>query len=158
MDLQEYIESGIIETYLLGLASDEEAELFVRMLGLYPELSTEIATTEYRLQKVMEEDGIEPPAVVWNRIAGQLTPHGRYNYYSRAGRQQEPANATYVLQPRSNTITVSTWWRCTVIAMMIIIMGLIASTVYFYQQFRSMEERVMRLYPNHTEATPPNAR
>lgn len=158
MDLNDYIESGIIESYLLGLASAEESELFEHMRGLYPELNTQIAATEYRLQKVMEEDGVTPPAEVWNKISERLTPSKRGGYYSRAGRQQEADSPTYVLQPRSNTITVSIWWRCTVIAMMLLIMGLVASTVYFYQQFRNMEERLMRLYPAHTEMASPAKR
>ncbi|PWV53723.1 hypothetical protein [Chitinophaga sp. S165] len=157
MDLNDYIESGIIESYLLGLASAEESELFEHMRSLYPELNTEIAATEYRLQKVMEEDGVTPPAKVWNKISERLAPHGRGGYYSRAGRQQTES-PTYILQPRNNTITVSIWWRCTVIAMMLLIMGLIASTVYFYQQFRNMEERLMRLYPAHTEMPSPTKR
>ncbi|UPK70550.1 hypothetical protein [Chitinophaga filiformis] len=155
MDLHDYIESGIIETYLLGLASDEEAELFEHMRSLYPELNTEISATEFRLQKVMDDGGITPPAIVWNKIARHLTPHGRDSYYSKAGRQQTEGPQTYILQPRNNTITVSIWWRCTVIAMMLLIMALVASTIYFYQQFRNMEERLMRLYPTHTEMSPP---
>jgi len=155
LDLHDYIESGIIETYLLGLASDEEAELFEHMRSLYPELNTEISATEFRLQKVMDDGGITPPAIVWNKIARHLTPHGRDSYYSKAGRQQTEGPQTYILQPRNNTITVSIWWRCTVIAMMLLIMALVASTIYFYQQFRNMEERLMRLYPTHTEMSPP---
>jgi len=158
LELHDYIESGIIESYLLGLASDAEAELFEHMRSLYPELNTEISAAEYRLQKVMEDGGVTPPAIVWNKIAGRLTPHGGNGYYSRAGRQQTDGPQTYVLQPRNNTITVSIWWRCTVIAMMVIIMALVASTIYFYQQFRNMEERLMRLYPTHTEMSPPDVR
>lgn len=159
MDLNDYIESGIIESYLLGLASVEETELFERMRSLYPELNTEISAAEYRLQKVMEEEGVTPPAKVWNKIAERLTPHGRGGYYSRAGKQQTAAEPlTYVLQPRNNTITVSIWWRCAVIGMVLVIMALVASTVYFYQQFRNMEERLMRLYPTHTEMSSPGVR
>jgi hypothetical protein len=127
------------------------------MRNLYPELITEISATEYRLQKVMDDGGIEPPAIVWNKIAERLTPYGRNGYYSGAGRQQTAGPHTYILQPRNNTITVSIWWRCTVIAMMVIIMALVASTIYFYQQFRNMEERLIRLYPTHTEMVPPGA-
>jgi hypothetical protein len=159
LNLNDYIESGIIESYLLGLASVEEGELFERMRSLYPELNTEISAAEYRLQKVMEEGGVTPPATVWNKIAERLTPHGREGRYSRAGRQHTAAQPlTYVLQPRNNTITVSIWWRCAVIGMMLIIMALVASTVYFYQQFRNMEDRLMRLYPTHTEMSPPGVR
>jgi hypothetical protein len=159
LDLNDYIESGIIESYLLGLASAEESALFERMRTLYPELNTEIAATEYRLQRVMQDDGITPPEKVWNKLAERMTPQNYAGSQSRTGRQdtvQEPL--TYVLQPRSNTITVSIWWRCAFIALVVVVMALLASTIYFYQQFHQMEERLMRLYPHQREATHPSGR
>ncbi|MBW8686250.1 hypothetical protein [Chitinophaga rhizophila] len=152
LDLHDYIESGIIESYLLGLASADEAALFERMRNLYPELNTEIVAAEYKLQKLMQEDGVTPPAKVWNKISERLTPHHHESYYSRAGKQDTAADPfTYVLQPRNNTITVSIWWRCAFIALVVVIMALIASTVYFYQQFRTVEERLMHLHPASTQ-------
>lgn len=156
MDLHDYIESGIIESYVLGLASPEEVQLLDRMRSLYPELNTEIATTEYKLQKLMQEGGVTPPAKVWNKIAERIAPHNREGYRSGAAKQRGAADPfTYVLQPRNNTITVSIWWRCGFIALVVIVMALVASTVYFYQQFRSMEERLMRLYPATIEQPSP---
>ena len=156
MDLHDYIESGIIESYLLGLASADEAEFFERMRSLYPELNTEVAAVEYKLQKIMVDGGVTPPAKVWNRIAERLTPHNKDGYYSKAGRREEKAEPlTYVLQPRNNTITVSIWWRCGFIALVVVVMALIASTFYFYQQFRSMEERLLRLYPVQQQQVQP---
>ncbi|QHS61814.1 hypothetical protein [Chitinophaga agri] len=156
MDLHDYIESGVIESYLLGLASTEEVQLLDRMRSLYPELNTEIAATEYKLQKLMQEEGVTPPAKVWNKIAERIAPHNREGYYSRTGKQQGGADPlTYVLQPRNNTITVSIWWRCGFIALVVIVMALLASSIYFYQQFRNMEERLMRLYPAAVEQRSP---
>jgi hypothetical protein len=152
LDLHDYIESGIIESYLLGLASADEVELFERMRSLYPDLNTEIAATEYQLQKLMQEDGITPPAKVWNKIAARLSHNDNGGYYSSPGGRSKPASPfTYVLHPRNNTITVSIWWRCAFIALVVTVMALVASTVYFYQQFRNMEERLMHLYPTHHE-------
>lgn len=156
MDLHDYIESGIIESYLLGLASADEAELFDRMRSLYPELNTEIAATEYKIQKLMQADGVTPPAKVWNKLSERIKPHHQDGYYSRTGGRSETADPfTYVLQPRNNTITVSIWWRCAFIALVVVVMALLASTVYFYQQFRSVEERLMRLYPTSIEQPSP---
>lgn len=156
MDLHDYIESGIIESYVLGLASTEEVQLLDRMRSLYPELNAEIATTEYKLQKLMQEGGVTPPAKVWNKIAERIAPHNRDGYDARAGKQRGADGPfTYVLQPRNNTITVSIWWRCGFIALVVIVMALLASSIYFYQQFRNMEERLLRLYPAAVERPSP---
>lgn len=159
MDLNDYIESGLIESYLLGLASPEEMDLFERMRNLYPELNTEIAATEYRLQKVLQDGAVTPPAKVWNKLSERLTPHSRDGYYSgESGKLPGGDPVTYILQPRSNTITVSIWWRCAFIALVVVVMALLASTVYFYQQFQRVEERLMRLYPAATEHASPSTR
>lgn len=42
MNVTDYIQSGILELYVLGMASDEEAREAERMAGLYPEVNAEI--------------------------------------------------------------------------------------------------------------------
>lgn len=98
---------------------------------------------EYRLQKITEEGGVTPPAKVWNKIAAQIS----WEKIPRS-RRALPENPTYVLQPRNYTMTVSIWWRCAVIAMGMIIIGLLATTLYFYNRFHQMEERFLRMLPN----------
>lgn len=42
MNVTDYIQSGILELYVLGMASDEERREVDRMAGLYPEVAQEI--------------------------------------------------------------------------------------------------------------------
>lgn len=143
LDLQDYIDSGIIESYLLGLASVDDVARLERMRYIYPELETEISMVEYRLQRITEEGGVTPPAIVWNRIAAQIT----WEKPSR-NKRLSSENPTYILQAQNNTMTVSIWWRCAVIAMGMIIIGLLATTLYFYNRFHQMEDRFLRMLPN----------
>lgn len=112
--------------------------MFERMRYIYPELETEISMAEYRLQKVIEEDSVTPPAIVWNKVAARV---------SWDGPSRGADNPTYVLQPRNYTMTVSTWWRCAVIAMGMIIIALLATTIYFFNRYHQLEERMMRMLP-----------
>lgn len=146
LDLQDYIDSGIIESYLLGLASVEEEVLLERMRYIYPELETEIAMAEYRLQRITEEGGITPPAKVWNKIAAQIS-------WERP-KKRVSENPTYILQPRNYTMTVSIWWRCAVIAMGMTIIALTATTIYFYNRFHQMEDRFLRTLSNMEQQQP----
>ncbi|WPQ64373.1 hypothetical protein SIO70_05770 [Chitinophaga sancti] len=124
---------------MLGLASVEEEALLERMRYIYPELETEIAMAEYRLQRVTEEGGVTPPAKVWNKITARIS----WERLPR-GKRPSPENPTYILQPRNYTMTVSIWWRCAVIAMGMIIIALTATTIYFYNRFHQMEDRFLR--------------
>jgi len=51
VNIQEYISSGIIESYVLGLASAEERNEFDKMCELYPELREARTNFELSIEK-----------------------------------------------------------------------------------------------------------
>lgn len=151
MDLKSYIESGAIESYLLGLSDPEETALLERMRSIYPELSFEISAMEYKLELAARSGSIPPPAKVWNSISEQAnwktTDKGRKQRSKDAG---EPAYTYINLEEpaRRAYIHVNIWWRCAFIALCMLVMALLASTVYFYKKYHELEERMLRMYPS----------
>lgn len=144
MDFEDYIESGIIESYLLGLATHDEVVMLERMRNIYPQLEGEIATMEYKLQKLGEEGSIAPPAQVWNRIAERIQwEEGTGSRYTK----QQTGPHTYIIQPQNRNMTISIWWRCAFIALCMMVMALATSTVYFYRKYSQLEQRLLHLYP-----------
>lgn len=53
-ELNEYIESGVIEAYVLGILNHTEEEHFVRQVNLYPELHAQLKEAELLLKPLME--------------------------------------------------------------------------------------------------------
>lgn len=151
MDLEDYIESGIIESYLLGLATRDEVVMFERMRNIYPQLNGEIATMEYKLQRLGEEGGIAPPAQVWNRIAERIQWE---EPSTKTGTKQKQGH-TYIIQAQNRTMTVNIWWRCAFIALCVIIMALMASTFYFYQKYSQLEQHLLQRYPTSQPMSQP---
>lgn len=151
MDLEDYIESGIIESYLLGLATRDEVVMFERMRNIYPQLNGEIATMEYKLQRLGEEGGIAPPAQVWNRIAERIQWE---EPPTKTGTKRKQGH-TYIIQAQNRTITISIWWRCAFIALCVIIMALMASTFYFYQKYSQLEQHLLQIYPTSQPMSQP---
>jgi anti-sigma-K factor RskA len=145
LDLEDYIESGIIESYLLGLATRDEVVMFERMRNIYPQLNGEIATMEYKLQRLGEEGGIAPPAQVWNRIAERIQWEG--TAIKTGSKQTQNQGHTYIIQAQNRTMTISIWWRCAFIALCVIVMALMASTFYFYQKYSQLERHLLQLSP-----------
>lgn len=64
MNIQEYIESGIIETYVLGLASPSESAEFERLCAQYPELVAARRKFEEGLEKHASTYAVQPPVGV----------------------------------------------------------------------------------------------
>lgn len=62
MDIQAYIESGIIESYVLGLAGAEEANELEMLCIQYPEIKNAVNKFEILIEKHVFENAVAPPA------------------------------------------------------------------------------------------------
>ncbi|MBI1343923.1 MAG: hypothetical protein GC171_13400 [Terrimonas sp.] len=72
MNIQEYISSGIIESYVLGLASAEEKNEFEQFCRQYPEIREAREAFELLLEKQAMEQAVPPPPDLKQKIWGQI--------------------------------------------------------------------------------------
>ncbi len=72
MNTQEYISSGIAESYVLGLASLEERSEFEQMCLQYPEVLAARTAFELALEKQAMDNAIAPSAGLKNKILAEL--------------------------------------------------------------------------------------
>jgi anti-sigma-K factor RskA len=68
VNVQEYIESGIIESYVMGLASEPERAEFERLCTLNPELLAARKKFEERLEGYASENAVTPPPEVKAKV------------------------------------------------------------------------------------------
>jgi anti-sigma-K factor RskA len=68
VNLKEYIASGIIESYVMGLASEPERVEFEQMCTQYPELVAERRRFEESLETYASEQAVRPPKEVKAKI------------------------------------------------------------------------------------------
>lgn len=93
MELKTFIESGIIESYLLGTATMEEIRLVNDMIAKHPELKTEFNAIETALLKTAESNATTPDASVKQKI------------FLKINAVDEPSNNAISFKPsRSNTL------------------------------------------------------
>jgi anti-sigma-K factor RskA len=60
MDIQQYISSGVLEQYVLGQLSPEEAQKVEAIVEQYPEIKSELDQIELALEKYSFANAIEP--------------------------------------------------------------------------------------------------
>ncbi len=72
MNLQEYINSGIIESYVLGLASPEERAEFERMSAAHSEVRAARDAFERSLEEFALANGINPPKALKSKIFAEI--------------------------------------------------------------------------------------
>lgn len=72
MNIKEYIESGILEAYVLGALTPEERTAVEANIAMYPELATELEAIETTMLDFANAEAIAPPAFmqdqIWNAI------------------------------------------------------------------------------------------
>lgn len=68
MDLQSFIRSGLLESYLLGQCSAEERALVERMLGEHAAARAEFAAIEKAMEGYATANAVTPPAWMKGRI------------------------------------------------------------------------------------------
>ncbi len=77
MNVKEYISSGIVESYVLGLASEEERREFEQFCSQYPELLAARNSFELALEKQALENAIAPAVDVKSKIFEQIAGTGK---------------------------------------------------------------------------------
>lgn len=78
MDVQEYISSGILESYVLGSCSPEESRNVEQMMSEHSEIRDEIRTIQETLELAAMQHAIAPPvglrARIWESLEEEAAP------------------------------------------------------------------------------------
>jgi anti-sigma-K factor RskA len=130
VNIQEYINSGIVENYVLGLSDAEESSEFERLCLQYPELATAKKVFEEALEKHALENAAMPPAPVKQRFLEAIK-----GTTSSKVIQMEPVNAP----ARKNG-----WLRFTAAAAVL----LLVVAAWFAYQFYAQNERLQNSNKN----------
>ena len=139
LNLQEYIENGMVESYVLGLASPEEAAEMGTMLKKHPELRTELEAVERAFHRLSLEDAIMPPVELRDRA---LRPYDWAE--TNTGQGPDPQkNYTFInIQPnKENYITVHKIWKWILLAAFLLFKFFLFLAIYFYFKYRQIEDR-----------------
>ncbi len=98
MDIQAYINTGVLEEYCLGLLSEEDQAYLIQMSILYPEIKDELTEVESALEQLAHAGAIEPGLGVRERIMGMFG----FN-------DTEEETAGYQLPPISKNADYQAW-------------------------------------------------
>jgi len=87
VNVQEYISSGIVESYVLGLSSPEEGAEFERMCAAHEEVVAARNAFEIQLEKELQLGKLNPPTELKSRI------------FSEIGRDKSPTAKSQLAKP-----------------------------------------------------------
>jgi len=135
MNIQAYIESGIIESYVLGMADDQERAELEQLSQQHPEIRAAIEAFELSLEQTSLANAMSPAQRVKSDLFAQLE------------NEFKPATETKLVHmPVANT----GWLRYVAGASVILLVVSAATNVYFYNQFREASSQYQALLTEKT--------
>lgn len=130
MNVQEYISSGIVESYVLGLASDEERREFEQSCAQYPEVLKARNDFELALEKQAMDNAIAPPSHLRDTIMLNV-------------QQDIPAGKSKVITMQtSDTPRRSSPLRFVAAASVILLLGAAYFAYNFYSKNKKLNDTV----------------
>jgi mannose-6-phosphate isomerase-like protein (cupin superfamily) len=72
VDIKNYIESGVLEEYCLGLLNEEEQSFLIQMTLLYPEIKAELNAVEKVMENLAIAAAVEPAPGVKDKVLALL--------------------------------------------------------------------------------------
>lgn len=152
MELEQYISTGIIESYLLGLASPQEVAQLQQMRLRFPSLDTEIAAVERRMERAAFAEAVMPPARVWEGIQQHLN----WESAQQEKIEDERKHYTFInMQPKEGTyISVHRSWKTILIVFFVLSKIFLVSALFFYFKSQSLQEKLDAAQHPQTISTP----
>ncbi len=138
MDIKEYIESGIIESYVLGLASPEEAAELESLGKQHPEIKQAVDEFALLIQQQAMQDSIMPPAEIKQQLMDALSDEFEAPkvLIMQPGGNKEETGDTKVKQLPSFS-----FWRTIAAASIILFIISAAMNVYYYNNYKSASDK-----------------
>ncbi|MGA0559926.1 hypothetical protein ACO2Q8_24910 [Larkinella sp. VNQ87] len=149
MDIHQYIQSGVLEAYLLGLASDEEQHEVQQMKSLYPEVSSALVDLEVVIEQYCLESAVPPPPGTWELIQARTTGKDLKKYVTDNGKEEpqpKTAKSDFVeVEVSDSFIRVHKLWRLAFLIVFILSKIFLVAGLYYYFKADSQQQEIERL-------------
>lgn len=133
MDIQAYIASGVIESYVMGLATEQECAELESLRKQYPEINAAIAEFEAALEAGAMANAQQPPAVVQQKI-----------WQTLQSEFQQPPTINASFSEKGKVIALP-WLKYAIAAAVIIIVASGALNIYFFQKINQLQQQYTAL-------------
>ena len=144
MNIQEYISGGIVESYVLGLASAEERAEFEQMCAQYAEVRAARDAFELSLEQHAMAAAVAPPAHVRETVLQQLVAAGTDAPVDKS------AAPVVQMRPVKGGILPGAM-RYVAAASIVLLMGSMGLNVYYFNKYRNFSQRYDQLVAEQTQ-------
>ncbi len=150
MKTKQFIESGILEAYLLGMSTDEEKHQVNQMVMTHSEISEYLLRFEKNIQGYFLQNAVPPPSDVRQLIQlrnnkTDITTKANHTYYEMPRDNTAKKDQYLDIEVNDTYIKVHKWWRPAFVAVFILSKIFLIAGLYYYFKAASQEEEIQKL-------------
>ena len=150
MNIKEYISSGVVESYVLGMLTAQERFEFEQYCEAYPELKAARDAFELAIEKQAMENAVAPPANVKEKVFSAI-------------QQKQAPNTSKIISMEPTTIRRSSGlrWMAAASLILFLVTGYFAYTLYnknkdLNNSLKSLEAKVDQMEEYQKIMSDPN--
>lgn len=140
MNVREYIASGVVESYALGLASEAERQQFEAACQQYSEVLQARLQFEEALEKQLLQDAVAPPAALKEKVLGAFIG------------LETPADRTFS-KPHATPVRRIGFWQVLAAASVAALIGVLAWAISLNTKNNQLQEQNLALHHQANAAT-----
>jgi len=154
MKIREYIESGVLESYVLGAASDEEVQELMQLKKQYPEIQDALFELETDLERVAQYMAITPPPGIFTKIEDEINslkyreetvPKLKRRDAGKSKFDRTPGSQFIEVESESNHMRVHKAWKWIFIAVFALSKIFLIGFIYYYLTNRQAQDQIQDL-------------
>ena len=152
MEIKEYIESGVLEAFVIGSASEQEAQEVLRYKNQYPEIQSALNEIETDMERVAQYMAVPPPPNLWAKIeeridglvvSPDLSPAQKAEEQHRSNRSNDQQ---FIEVEGSNShMRIHKIWRWVFAAVFVLGKIFLGFAIYYYLENRQAKEQIQEL-------------
>lgn len=162
MKINEIMESGIMETYIMGIATEQEIEQVSILRKQFPEFEQELTKLEYDMEVLAHGMAIPPPPGILAKIEHEVHEiQLREQKIEKFSEPEHTTNREYAKKDRyievesaSNHMRIHKAWRWVFAAVFVLGKIFLGFAIYFYLANKQAQEQILELKTEIKQSAP----
>jgi hypothetical protein len=154
MKIKEYLESGVLEAFVLGVASEAEERELMQLKNQYPEVNKTLVDLEADMERIAQYMAVPPPPDMFARIQNSINDlviAPETEIMRPVDREWQRNNTSenksrYIeVESESNYMRLHKNWKWVFAAVFVLGKIFLACAIYFYLESRQAKQQVNEL-------------
>jgi len=156
VEIKQLIDSGLMETYVMGVATDDEVQQVLWAKKQFPEFANELTKLEMEMEMLAQSMAVEPPVGVLSKIEQEVNEirlreqklqrfSENENKYQQAEQEKVKQDRYIEVESESNQMRINKAWRWVFAAVFVLGKIFLGFAIYFYLENRQAQEQIKDL-------------